>query len=59
LPPTPVLHPIQTKISPDFGPKASNGWRCSKGVVEEGSHRNACHGLVDWTARVCLGCQCQ
>jgi hypothetical protein len=20
LPPTPVLHPIQTKISPDFGP---------------------------------------
>jgi hypothetical protein len=28
--PTPVLHLIRTKISPDFGPGASNGWRCSK-----------------------------
>jgi hypothetical protein len=29
IPPTPVLHPIWTKISPDFGPGGSNRWRCS------------------------------
>jgi hypothetical protein len=29
IPPTPVLHPIRAKISPDFGPGGSNGWRCS------------------------------
>jgi hypothetical protein len=29
LPPIPVLHLIRANISPDFGPGASNGWRCS------------------------------
>jgi hypothetical protein len=32
MPPTPVLHPIRAKISPDFGPGASNGWRCFYGI---------------------------